>query len=100
MSGIVATTPIDAAEVQRLQEAARKIRIEVIRAVYHARAGHLGGPLSAADFLAALYFHELRIRPRSRPGRTVTASSCPRAIRPSACTPPLRCAATCRSRSC
>ena len=42
---------------------ARRIRVEVVRSVYHARAGHLGGPLSAADLLAALYFHELRIRP-------------------------------------
>jgi transketolase len=37
--------------------------VEVIRSVYVARAGHLGGPLSAADMLAALYFHVLRIRP-------------------------------------
>jgi transketolase len=42
---------------------ARRIRVELVRAVYHARAGHLGGPLSAADMLAALYFSELRIRP-------------------------------------
>jgi transketolase len=35
----------------------------VIRAVNHARAGHIGGPLSAADLLAVLYFHVLRIRP-------------------------------------
>jgi transketolase len=42
---------------------ARRIRVEVVRAVNHARAGHLGGPLSAADLLAALYFHVLRIRP-------------------------------------
>ncbi|HYM82828.1 MAG TPA: transketolase, partial [Candidatus Dormibacteraeota bacterium] len=33
------------------------------RTVHHARAGHLGGPLSAADILSALFFHELRIRP-------------------------------------
>ncbi len=53
----------EAAEVLRLAEVARQIRVEVIQAVYHARAGHLGGPLSAADLLAALYFHVLRIRP-------------------------------------
>jgi transketolase len=53
----------DGLELDRLREFARRIRVEVIRAVYHARAGHLGGPLSAADMLAALYFHELRIRP-------------------------------------
>ncbi len=63
MSGTSIGAPVDALELDRLREAARRIRVEVIRAVYHARAGHLGGPLSAADFLAALYFHELRIRP-------------------------------------
>jgi transketolase len=63
MSGTTIESPVDAMELDRLREAARRIRVEVIRAVYHARAGHLGGPLSAADFLAALYFHELRIRP-------------------------------------
>jgi transketolase len=50
-------------EIARLQEVARRIRVEVIRSVYKARAGHLGGPLSAADMLAALYFHILHIRP-------------------------------------
>ena len=53
----------DAAEIERLQEAARRIRVEIVRSVYHARAGHLGSPLSAADLLAALYFHVMRIRP-------------------------------------
>ncbi len=55
--------PVDAAEIARLREIARQIRLEVIKAVYVARAGHLGGPLSAADMLAALYFNVLRIRP-------------------------------------
>ena len=54
---------VDVDEVARLEEIARRIRVEVIRAVNHARAGHLGGPLSAADILAALYFHKMRIRP-------------------------------------
>ena len=53
----------DAAEIARLEDAARRIRVEVVRAVNHARAGHLGGPLSAADILAALYFSVMRIRP-------------------------------------
>ena len=53
----------DDAEIERLQEVARRIRVEIVRSVYHARAGHLGGPLSAADILAALYFHVMRIRP-------------------------------------
>ena len=65
MSGpIAAPAPMaDAAEIARLEEVARQIRLAIVRCVYHARAGHLGGPLSAADILAALYFHVLRIRP-------------------------------------
>jgi transketolase len=46
-----------------LQEMARRIRVELLRAVAHAQGGHVGGPLSAAEILATLYFHELRIRP-------------------------------------
>jgi len=55
--------PADATEIGRLEEVARQIRLAIVRSVYHAKAGHLGGPLSAADLLAALYFHVLRIRP-------------------------------------
>jgi transketolase len=54
---------VEPGEVTRLAEIARQIRLEVIKAVYVARAGHLGGPLSAADMLAALYFNVMRIRP-------------------------------------
>jgi transketolase len=63
---VSATAPlaaVDAAEIARLDEVARQIRLAIVRTVNHARAGHLGGPLSAADLLAALYFHVLRIRP-------------------------------------
>lgn len=60
---VPAAGPAEAAEVARLEEVARRIRVEVVKAVDHAKAGHLGGPLSAADMLAALYFHVLRIRP-------------------------------------
>jgi transketolase len=56
-------TEFRAPEISDLEEAARRIRVEVIRAVNQAKAGHLGGPLSAADMLAALYFRVLRIRP-------------------------------------
>jgi transketolase len=56
-------TEFRALEISDLEEAARRIRVEVIRAVNEAKAGHLGGPLSAADMLAALYFRVLRIRP-------------------------------------
>jgi transketolase len=62
-SPATADADADTTEIARLEEYARRIRVEVIKAVNHARAGHLGGPLSAADILAALYFHVLRIRP-------------------------------------
>lgn len=53
----------DDAEVAALEETARQIRISVIEAINVAKAGHLGGPLSAADILTALYFKVMRIRP-------------------------------------
>jgi transketolase len=59
----MAAMGIDDAEIARLEELARRIRVEVIRTVNHAKGGHIGGPLSAADLLAALYFRVLRIRP-------------------------------------
>jgi transketolase len=57
------TTTTQDPEIGRLEESARRIRVEIIRAVNQAKAGHLGGPLSAADMLAALYFRVMRIRP-------------------------------------
>lgn len=50
-------------DVPHLVECARDIRRHVLETVHHAGAGHIGGPLSAADMLAALYFHVLRIDP-------------------------------------
>ena len=58
------TTETQDQEISRLEEIARQIRVEIVRAVDHAKAGHLGGPLSAADMLAALYFRAMRIRPQ------------------------------------
>lgn len=51
-------------DVAALEEMARRIRVIVIRTVLAVRVGHVGGPLSAADILAALYGRILRIRPR------------------------------------
>jgi transketolase len=57
------TTTTQDHEISELEEVARRIRVGVIRGVNKAKAGHLGGPLSAADILAALYFHIMRVRP-------------------------------------
>lgn len=46
-----------------LAEFARQIRVEILKTVHVAGAGHIGGPLSAADMLAALYFGVMNIDP-------------------------------------
>jgi transketolase len=46
-----------------LRNEALKIRRNVWRALHAAGSGHMGGSLSAADLLAALYFHHMRLRP-------------------------------------
>jgi transketolase len=46
-----------------LEARAVQARLEVVRSVGRARAGHLGGPLSAIDLLTALYGGVLRVRP-------------------------------------
>jgi transketolase len=53
-----------AQEIAALEDMARRIRVAVIRTVKRVQVGHVGGPLSAADILAALYGRILRIRPQ------------------------------------
>lgn len=48
-----------------ITEYARKIRRGVVEVVYRQQQGHVGGPLSMADVLAALYFKELNIDPKN-----------------------------------
>ena len=55
--------PVSVEEIARLEDMARRIRVAVIRTVANRKVGHVGGPLSAADILAALYGRILRIRP-------------------------------------
>lgn len=57
-------TPVQAAH---LQEMARRLRVESLRMIARRGAGHPGGALSAAEILAVLYFHFLRIDP-ANPG--------------------------------
>ena len=57
--------------LQGLRAHALEIRRNTWRALHGAGSGHMGGSLSAADLLAALYFHHLRLRPAEPdwPGR-------------------------------
>jgi transketolase len=49
--------------VDRLVGIARELRITDIEIITEAGSGHPGGTLSAADMVAALYFHKLRVKP-------------------------------------
>jgi transketolase len=50
-------------DVRQLNEAARDLRIEILKMLAEAGSGHTGGSLSAADIVAALYFYKMRHRP-------------------------------------
>ncbi len=52
-----------AEQIGELEARALEARREIVHAVSRAKAGHLGGPLSAVDVLVALYGGILRIRP-------------------------------------
>lgn len=49
--------------ISELDDTARQIRRLIVDTIFHAQAGHLGGPLSATDILTALYFDRMRIDP-------------------------------------
>ena len=51
------------AVLKRVANEALLIRRNVWRAFHAAGSGHIGGSSSAADLLAALYFHYLNLRP-------------------------------------
>jgi len=46
-----------------MAEFARQARVRILEAVKHAGGGHVGGPYSASDMLAALYFGIMNVRP-------------------------------------
>jgi len=51
-------------EFEKLEDAAKNIRISIVKSVYAAGSGHPGGSLSAADIVTALYFGEMNIDPK------------------------------------
>jgi transketolase len=44
---------------------AQQFRMHVLRMVYSAQSGHIGGAFSAAEIVASLYFHHLHVDPQS-----------------------------------
>ncbi len=49
--------------ITELEERARQLRITSLQMIHRRAAGHPGGALSAAEIMAALFFHRLRLDP-------------------------------------
>ncbi len=50
-------------KIAELEEIARQLRMDSLKLIHRRGAGHPGGALSAAEIVAALYFHVLHIDP-------------------------------------
>ena len=50
--------------IVELEKRARQLRLDSLRMIYKRGAGHPGGSLSAADIMAALFFHKMRLDPQ------------------------------------
>lgn len=56
---------MDAEKIKSLQVTASNVRLGIVTGVFHAKSGHPGGSLSAADIFTYLYFNELNIDPKN-----------------------------------
>src|SRR5215217_2405811 len=58
---------LDAGRAEMKGKSQEQVAVEasklIVEAIHHAGAGHLGGPLSAADILVALYFDQMNVDP-------------------------------------
>ena len=54
---------MDSSELRQLRILAAKSRLGAILGTYHAKSGHPGGSLSAADIFTYLYFKEMNVDP-------------------------------------
>ncbi len=52
-----------APDAKMLAEIARQVRLDIVEMLHRAGSGHLGGSLSAADILVALFFGRMRRQP-------------------------------------
>jgi transketolase len=51
--------------VKRLDRIALQLRADVVQMIGVGKAGHLGGSISLAEIVAALYFHKMRFDPKN-----------------------------------
>ena len=65
--------PLTPTRLTELKRQAIHLRRLVVESVHHAGAGHLGGPMSAADMLVSLYFEVMDIDPQTPHKQTETA---------------------------
>ena len=56
---------MDSSEIKQLKILANKARLGAVLGTYHAKSGHPGGSLSAADIFTYLYFAEMRVDPEN-----------------------------------
>jgi len=52
-------------DIKELQNVTAQVRRDIIRMVHGAQSGHPGGSLGCADFLTALFFHQMEINPEN-----------------------------------
>ncbi len=51
--------------INYLNDMSKKIRIDIVKALFHAKSGHLGGSLSITDILVTLYFAIMKYNPKN-----------------------------------
>ena len=56
------------ADEAQLKEIARQTRLDIVEMLFRAGSGHLGGSLSAADIVVALFFGHMHLKPEARCG--------------------------------
>jgi transketolase len=54
---------LEQAQLVKLQEKARTLRVDIVKMLHKAQSGHTGGSLSAIDVVAALYFYKMKHDP-------------------------------------
>jgi len=60
--------------IQDISEKAQLCRLQVLKIIYHAQSGHIGGAFSVAEILTSLFFHHLRLdppAPKPQPARLI-----------------------------
>lgn len=52
-------------DIKELENKAKEIRRQVVRLIFEAKGGHIGGALSATDIITALYYHVMKVDPQN-----------------------------------